>query len=71
MKHILTPAHHAAVDHQRRIFFHHDLAADIQHTGGFGSDIIPLGPNVPRGLHFSNNILHPGTSGAGNIELPK
>ena len=35
----LTPAHHAAVDHQRRIFFQYDPAADIQRKGGFGSDM--------------------------------
>lgn len=35
----LTPAHQAAVDHQRRIFFQYDPAADIQRKGGFGSDM--------------------------------
>jgi len=35
----LTPAHRAAVDHQRRIFFQYDPAADIQRKGGFGSDM--------------------------------
>lgn len=32
----LTPAHRAVVDHQRRIFFQYDVAADIQLKGGFG-----------------------------------
>ena len=32
--------------------------------------IIPGGPNAPRGLHFSNNLFHPGTQGVCNIELP-
>jgi nitrous oxidase accessory protein NosD len=32
--------------------------------------IIPSGPNAPRGLHFSNNLLHPGTQGIANTELP-
>ena len=27
------------------------------------------GSNGPRGLHFSNNILHPGTQGISNVEL--
>jgi hypothetical protein len=27
------------------------------------------GPNAPRGLHFSNNILHAGTRGVSNVEL--
>lgn len=35
----LAPAHRAAVDHQRRIFFQYDPAADIQRKGGFGSDM--------------------------------
>jgi len=35
----LTPAHQAAVDHQRRIFFQYDPAADIQRKGGFGADM--------------------------------
>lgn len=38
----LTPAHHAAVDHQRRIFFQYDPGADIQLKGGFGSDMESL-----------------------------
>ncbi|WP_395749657.1 right-handed parallel beta-helix repeat-containing protein [Prosthecobacter sp.] len=33
--------------------------------------IIPSGPNSPRGLHFSNNLFHPGTQGVCNIELPQ
>ncbi len=32
--------------------------------------IIPGGPDAPRGLHFSNNLFHPGTQGVANIELP-
>jgi hypothetical protein len=32
--------------------------------------IIAGGPNTPRGLHFSNNLLHPGTEGISNIPLP-
>lgn len=31
--------------------------------------IIAGGPNTPRGLHFSNNILAPGTAGIANREL--
>ena len=31
--------------------------------------IIPTGPNAPRGLHFSNNLFHPGTEGVANTEL--
>lgn len=31
--------------------------------------IIAGGPNAPRGLRFSNNILHPGTAGVANREL--
>lgn len=31
--------------------------------------IIETGSNGPRGLHFSNNILHPGAKGVSNIEL--
>jgi hypothetical protein len=27
-------------------------------------------PNSPRNLHFSGNILHPGTDGVSNVELP-
>lgn len=27
------------------------------------------GPTAPIGLHFSNNILHPGTEGVSNVEL--
>ncbi|WP_395740098.1 nitrous oxide reductase family maturation protein NosD [Prosthecobacter sp.] len=33
--------------------------------------IIPDGPNAPRGLHFSNNLFHPGTQGVCNRELPQ
>lgn len=33
--------------------------------------IIPKGPEAPRGLHFSNNLFHPGTKGVANIELPQ
>ena len=32
--------------------------------------ILPGGPDAPRGLHFSNNLFHPGTQGVANIELP-
>ena len=32
--------------------------------------IIGGGPNTPRGMHFSNNLLHPGTQGISNTELP-
>jgi hypothetical protein len=32
--------------------------------------IIPGGPNTPRGMHFSNNLLHPGTQGVSNVDLP-
>jgi hypothetical protein len=31
--------------------------------------VIAGGPNAPRGLHFSNNLLHPGTAGVSNKEL--
>jgi hypothetical protein len=31
--------------------------------------IIAGGPNTPRGMHFSNNLLHPGTQGISNTEL--
>ena len=33
--------------------------------------IVPGGPNAPRGLHFSNNLFHPGTQGVCNGELPE
>ena len=33
--------------------------------------IIPGGLNAPRGLHFSNNLFHPGTQGVCNGELPE
>ena len=32
--------------------------------------IIPGGQNAPRGLHFSNNLFHPGTEAVANTELP-
>ena len=32
--------------------------------------ILPGGPDAPRGLHFSNNLFHPGTEGVANTELP-
>jgi hypothetical protein len=35
----LSPGHAAAVNHQRRIFFQYDPAADIQRPGGFGADM--------------------------------
>ena len=38
----LSPEHRAAVNHQRRIFFQYDPAADIQLKGGFGSDMDAL-----------------------------
>ncbi|RBP43828.1 parallel beta helix pectate lyase-like protein [Roseimicrobium gellanilyticum] len=28
------------------------------------------GKNPPQGLHFSNNILHPGSKGVSNVDLP-
>ncbi|MDG1898202.1 MAG: right-handed parallel beta-helix repeat-containing protein [Fuerstiella sp.] len=31
--------------------------------------IIAGGPNAPRGLHFSNNLFHPGSQGVANKEL--
>ncbi|MCX6898845.1 MAG: right-handed parallel beta-helix repeat-containing protein [Verrucomicrobia bacterium] len=31
--------------------------------------IVESGSNGPRGLHFSNNILHPGAKGVSNVEL--
>ncbi len=31
--------------------------------------IIGGGPNTPRGMHFSGNLLHPGTQGVANVEL--
>jgi len=31
--------------------------------------IIGGGPNTPRGMHFSNNLLPAGTQGVGNVEL--
>ena len=35
----LSADHAAIVNHQRRIFFQYDPAADIQRKGGFGSDM--------------------------------
>jgi hypothetical protein len=35
----LSAGHAAVVNHQRRIFFQYDPAADIQRKGGFGSDM--------------------------------
>ena len=32
---------------------------------------IATGEHAPRGLHFSDNIFHPGTGGVSNLELPK
>lgn len=32
--------------------------------------IIGGGPRAPRGLHFANNLLHPGTQGVANVNLP-
>lgn len=32
--------------------------------------ILPNGPNAPRGMHFSNNLLAPGAQGISNTELP-
>jgi hypothetical protein len=31
--------------------------------------IIEGGPNAPRGIHFSNNLLPPGSQGVANVEL--
>ena len=31
--------------------------------------IIGGGPNTPRSMHFSGNLLHPGTLGVANVEL--
>jgi nitrous oxidase accessory protein NosD len=33
--------------------------------------VIEGGPNTPRGLYFSDNLLAPGTAGVANIELPQ
>ncbi len=33
--------------------------------------IIAGGSNGPRGMHFSNNLLHPGLEGVSNTELPQ
>jgi len=32
--------------------------------------IIAGGPGTPRGLHFSNNLFHPGSQGVANEDLP-
>jgi hypothetical protein len=32
--------------------------------------IIAGGPNTPRGLHFSDNLFHPGSQGVANTDLP-
>jgi hypothetical protein len=32
--------------------------------------VIAGGPNTPRGLHFSNNLFHPGSRGVANKDLP-
>jgi hypothetical protein len=32
--------------------------------------ILAGGPNAPRGMHFSNNLLPPGSQGIANTELP-
>lgn len=32
--------------------------------------IIAGGPNTPRGMHFSNNLLHAGSQGISNTQLP-
>jgi hypothetical protein len=31
--------------------------------------IVEGGPNTPRGMHFADNLLHPGTHGVSNTEL--
>lgn len=31
--------------------------------------VVSKGATGPQGLHFSNNVLHPGTSGVSNVEL--
>jgi len=31
--------------------------------------LVATGPGGPKGLHFSNNLLHPGTEGVSNVEL--
>ena len=30
---------------------------------------VASGPGGPKGLHFSNNLFHPGTAGVANVEL--
>lgn len=42
----LSADHAAVVNHQRRIFFQYDPAADIQRKGGFGSDMDAVMPYV-------------------------
>jgi hypothetical protein len=32
---------------------------------------IGTGEHAPRGLHFSDNLFHPGTDGVANVELPR
>jgi hypothetical protein len=31
---------------------------------------LPTGDGAPRGIHFSGNLLHPGTDGVSNVALP-
>lgn len=31
--------------------------------------IVESGSNAPQGMHFSNNVFHPGTQGVANVEL--
>jgi len=33
--------------------------------------VLPTGANAPRGMHFSNNLFHPGSQGVANTDLPK
>ena len=33
--------------------------------------ILPTGPKGPRGMHFSDNLFHPGTDGIANTKLPE
>ncbi|MEZ0276537.1 MAG: hypothetical protein ACAH88_16625, partial [Roseimicrobium sp.] len=37
---------------------------------GYAVRIETDGKNPPQGLHFSNNILHPGSKGVSNVDLP-
>lgn len=50
------------------------ISGNIVHTLGKPryryAVIIPVGPDGPRGLHFSSNLFHPGTQGVANTELP-